>query len=157
MDGKPLYEYAREGKSLPRPIEPRECQIHHLAVVDWQDAGEHKWTFPEEAMEPELVQKMESLVDAAKPDSEAQAEADQEGPGPAFTIEMTVSSGTYVRCVLFLCFLVYVPLFGFPSSEHENAGPLCMTLVLHSTLPHMWSFWSERDKEPMLWTHLRLF
>lgn len=91
MDGKPLYEYAREGKPLPRPIDSRECTVSHLSLVDWQE--EHKWKYPEEAMEPEMVQKMESLVDAATPDPQTQEEADLEGPGPAFTIEMTVSSG----------------------------------------------------------------
>lgn len=95
MEGKPLYEYAREGKPLPRPIEPRSCTVSHLALVDWKDSAAHQWEFPTEEMEVEMVEKMESLVDAPKPDASATETKADEGPGPAFTIEMTVSSGMY--------------------------------------------------------------
>ena len=33
MDGKPLYEYAREGKPLPRSIEPRQVNIYELDIL----------------------------------------------------------------------------------------------------------------------------
>lgn len=94
MDGKPLYEYARAGEPLPRPVDPRSCTVHSLTLVDWQDT--HNWNVPKEAMEPEMVSKLESLVDAPRPDAAATEMAEEEGPGPAFTVEMTVSSGVCV-------------------------------------------------------------
>ncbi|KAG9045141.1 hypothetical protein FS837_006975 [Tulasnella sp. UAMH 9824] len=39
MDGKPLYEYAREGKPLPRPIEARDANVLELELINWQEAG----------------------------------------------------------------------------------------------------------------------
>ncbi|KIO26265.1 hypothetical protein M407DRAFT_24482 [Tulasnella calospora MUT 4182] len=38
MDGKPLYEYAREGKPLPRPIEARDANVLELELINWQEA-----------------------------------------------------------------------------------------------------------------------
>lgn len=37
MDGKPLYEYAREGKPLPRPIEARDANVIELELINWQE------------------------------------------------------------------------------------------------------------------------
>lgn len=34
MNGKPLHEYAREGKPLPRKIEPREVTIYDLKIYE---------------------------------------------------------------------------------------------------------------------------
>ncbi|CCK72595.1 pseudouridine synthase PUS4 KNAG_0K02320 [Huiozyma naganishii CBS 8797] len=34
MNGKPLHEYAREGKPLPRAIEPREVTIYDLTIFE---------------------------------------------------------------------------------------------------------------------------
>ena len=41
MDGKPLYEYAREGKALPKPIESRPVTISHLALADFRASAQH--------------------------------------------------------------------------------------------------------------------
>jgi tRNA pseudouridine55 synthase len=41
MDGKPLYEYAREGKEIPRKIERREVEVLNLELVEWMDGGTH--------------------------------------------------------------------------------------------------------------------
>ncbi|KAI8059878.1 pseudouridine synthase [Gongronella butleri] len=37
MQGKRLYEYAREGKALPKPIEARSVTIHRLELLDFND------------------------------------------------------------------------------------------------------------------------
>jgi len=41
MDGKPLYEYAREGKEIPREIERREVEVLELELVEWMEGGTH--------------------------------------------------------------------------------------------------------------------
>lgn len=46
MDGKPLYEYARSGLPLPRPIEPRKCTIELLELIDWQEAAPASTSLP---------------------------------------------------------------------------------------------------------------
>ncbi|KAF9520616.1 hypothetical protein BS47DRAFT_1370413 [Hydnum rufescens UP504] len=96
MDGKPLYEYARNGLALPRPIEPRKVTIHSLELVDWKEgrgpgiAG-HNFKWPEKTLNAEdiaAIDRIRMLV----------AEA-ASGP-PAFTLKMVVSSGTYVRSIV---------------------------------------------------------
>ncbi|GAB7357833.1 hypothetical protein MBLNU230_g0005t1 [Neophaeotheca triangularis] len=54
MDGKRLYEYAREGKELPKEIEKREVEVKKLELVEWMDGGSHDFRWPEtEALKEE--------------------------------------------------------------------------------------------------------
>ena len=46
MDGKPLYEYAREGKEIPRKIERREVEVLDLELVEWMEGGTHPYKAP---------------------------------------------------------------------------------------------------------------
>lgn len=48
MDGKPLYEYAREGKELPRKIERRDVEVLELELVEWMESGTHSHETPSE-------------------------------------------------------------------------------------------------------------
>ncbi|UZJ55475.1 hypothetical protein CBS101457_004795 [Exobasidium rhododendri] len=155
IEGKRLFDYAREGKDLPRPIEGRDVEITHLELVDWKEAGQHDFTEPtKECDEAELKIAMRArrlaglepaeegqvavdgegeqptrkggdeiattqdngsgsdsvstIDEAAKKDG---LDADEESGGnkstttpkagpPTFTLQMTVSSGTYVRSVV---------------------------------------------------------
>ncbi|ODV96255.1 hypothetical protein PACTADRAFT_49636 [Pachysolen tannophilus NRRL Y-2460] len=45
MNGKPLYEYAREGLPLPAKIKPREVQVYELTVCDDNLTKDHDWKF----------------------------------------------------------------------------------------------------------------
>ena len=47
MNGKPLYEYAREGKEIPREIERREVEVLNLELVEWMEGGTHPHKAPE--------------------------------------------------------------------------------------------------------------
>ncbi|KAL1881149.1 hypothetical protein VTK73DRAFT_4596 [Phialemonium thermophilum] len=54
MEGKPLYEYAREGKPIPREIATREVEVTELELVEWYEPGTHNHRWPmEEAQETE--------------------------------------------------------------------------------------------------------
>lgn len=46
MDGKPLYEYAREGKEIPRQIERRPVEVLKLELIEWMEGGTHSHVAP---------------------------------------------------------------------------------------------------------------
>ncbi|KAF6817285.1 TruB family pseudouridylate synthase containing protein [Colletotrichum sojae] len=51
MEGKPLYEYAREGKAIPREIAGREVEVTELELVEWYEPGTHNHRWPTEEAE----------------------------------------------------------------------------------------------------------
>lgn len=76
MDGKPLYEYARNGLPLPRPIEPRKVNVFSLELVDWQEAAPramqpgsegafdvlgHRYSWPERRLDAEQIAAMDGV------------------------------------------------------------------------------------------------
>lgn len=125
MDGKPLYEYARESIPLPRPIPTRTCQVS-VQLVDFTPAtvtpgdGGHEYRWPKEHLSAEekgifdrlteMVHKAqqsagdsEAVADPPQPDLKAEEvpETSPSGIRPAtFKLRMTVSSGTYVRSIV---------------------------------------------------------
>jgi tRNA pseudouridine55 synthase len=126
MDGKPLYEYARESKPLPRAIPTRTCQVA-VELVDFTPAsktpgdGGHEYRWPKEHLSAEekgvfdrltemvnKAQQSSGEADAteaipAQPDLKAEevSETSPSGIRPAcFKLKMTVSSGTYVRSIV---------------------------------------------------------
>ena len=72
VQGKRLYEYAREGKEVPREIEKRPVEVKELEIVEWMDGGSHPYKWPEEDAEEEakdLAEKvlhLDEVVDPAK-------------------------------------------------------------------------------------------
>lgn len=48
MNGKPLYEYAREGKPIPREIEGRQVEVLDIELVEFYKPGEHNHRWPTE-------------------------------------------------------------------------------------------------------------
>ncbi|KUJ09995.1 pseudouridine synthase [Mollisia scopiformis] len=46
MNGKPLYEYAREGKEIPREIERRPVDVLELELIEWMEGGTHEHEAP---------------------------------------------------------------------------------------------------------------
>ncbi|KAK7456185.1 TruB family pseudouridylate synthase [Colletotrichum acutatum] len=51
MEGKPLYEYAREGKAIPREIVGRDVEVSELEMVEWYEPGTHNYRWPTEEAE----------------------------------------------------------------------------------------------------------
>lgn len=76
MDGKALYEYARNGEELPRPIQPRKVTVHELVLESWQEGKKtggasqekgggsegHNFKWPEK----EMSEEEKALADTAK-------------------------------------------------------------------------------------------
>ncbi|KAK3944172.1 pseudouridine synthase [Diplogelasinospora grovesii] len=74
MEGKPLYEYAREGKPIPREIPTREVDVTELELVEWYEPGthEHRWS----AEEADQTEK--NLVDSVWRVAKKQASSEEE-------------------------------------------------------------------------------
>lgn len=65
MDGKPLYEYARQNKPLPKPIEARNVTIYNLELTGFKTGNEHSWAGAKEELsqeEKDMMGKLETLV-----------------------------------------------------------------------------------------------
>ncbi|KAI3620048.1 hypothetical protein CBS9595_002015 [Malassezia furfur] len=137
MDGKRLFEYAREGIPLPRPIEARDVTVHELRLVEWLPEDKHTYRVPDmevseedkqvfermrkiagrdhafDTMKPAVSDAVEANSTVNQPGAEnaepepkepasedASADATASEHPAAFTLEMTVSSGTYVRSII---------------------------------------------------------
>ncbi|KAG6816450.1 hypothetical protein H0H87_006005 [Tephrocybe sp. NHM501043] len=102
MDGMPLYEYARKGIPLPRPIEPRKVTVHSLELVDWKGA-DHAYRWPEKAFSEEEKKAMEIALKGAEGDVSVTDDLDPAAVADvptAFVLKMKVSGGTYVRSIV---------------------------------------------------------
>jgi len=74
MNGKPLYEYAREGKPIPREIETRDVEVSELDIVEWYEPGTHNHRWPTE----EAEQAEKNLVDSVWRVAKHKASSDTE-------------------------------------------------------------------------------
>ncbi|KAI0374878.1 pseudouridylate synthase 4 [Pilatotrama ljubarskyi] len=103
MDGMPLYDYARQGIPLPRPIERRKVTVHELELVEWL-GSDHSFRPPEKKFSKEEQEAMEKALKSVDESVSIKDEPDQEVPSEkaptAFVLRMKVSGGTYVRCIV---------------------------------------------------------
>ncbi|KAL6300135.1 pseudouridine synthase [Sparassis latifolia] len=101
MDGKPLYEYARKGIPLPRPIEQRKVTVHSLELVDWK-GSKHDFRWPEKKFSEEEKKAMEKALQGVETNATFEDEPEENGTEAptAFVLRMRVSGGTYVRSIV---------------------------------------------------------
>ena len=130
MDGKPLHEYAREGKPLPRAIEPRQVTIYDLKVYPDSLKRDHDYPFlkpkTEEAVETVknlnanmlndvlyfskeytekhgLQSEVAEVEEAFPLSQQEEQEIQKEGESyraPKLHFKANVSSGTYIRSLV---------------------------------------------------------
>ena len=62
MEGKRLYEYAREGKEVPREIQERPVKVEELEIIEWLDGGTHALRWPKEEAEVEAKELAEKVL-----------------------------------------------------------------------------------------------
>lgn len=103
MDGRPLYEYARKGIPLPRPIEARKVTVHSLELVEWQGSN-HQYRWPKKSFSEEEKKAMEVALKSTEENVSLKSDgldtnASDEVP-TAFVLKMKVSGGTYVRSIV---------------------------------------------------------
>ncbi|KAK4975600.1 pseudouridine synthase pus4 [Elasticomyces elasticus] len=73
VQGKKLYEYAREGKEVPVEIKERPVEVKALELTEWMEGGTHEWDWPDqvaEQKEKELVGELLHLGDNAERNSD---------------------------------------------------------------------------------------
>lgn len=102
MDGMPLYEYARRGIPLPRPIESRKVTVHSLELVEWK-SSDHPYRWPEKSFSEEEKKAMETALKGAEADIMVKDDLDPTATDfvpTAFVLKMKVSGGTYVRSIV---------------------------------------------------------
>ncbi|EAU37007.1 conserved hypothetical protein [Aspergillus terreus NIH2624] len=83
VNGKKLYEYAREGKLPPVEIQERPVEVSDLRIVEWYEPGSHDYRWPEEeapaeekAVAEKLLEKDDALpVAASAPEEGVTADA----------------------------------------------------------------------------------
>ena len=68
MEGKRLYEYAREGKEPPAEIQQRPVSVKELFVREWLPAGSHRFELNPSAAETEVVKRAQGALDLPKLD-----------------------------------------------------------------------------------------
>ncbi|CAL3969310.1 unnamed protein product [Diplocarpon coronariae] len=97
MNGKPLYEYAREGKEIPRQIERRPVEVLDLELVEWMEGGTHEHVAPtDEAGHAEInvANRLWDLGNAVPGASKRAGERAESGPAsPRSQAENIESAG----------------------------------------------------------------
>lgn len=63
VEGKKLYEYAREGKVPPIEIKPRPVEVLNMDIVEWYEPGTHEHKWPEEEMSGDAKVVAEKLLE----------------------------------------------------------------------------------------------
>lgn len=62
VQGKRLYEYAREGKEVPVEIQERPVEVVSLELTEWLEGGAHQFHWPEEEAPTEEKAVAEKLL-----------------------------------------------------------------------------------------------
>lgn len=95
VNGKKLYEYAREGKVPPVEIKHRPVEVLDMEIMEWYEPGTHSFQLPKEEMTGDEKVAAEKLLDqgaatsaelegeAAKEDPEAASSTKRKSPPPA--------------------------------------------------------------------------
>lgn len=63
VQGKKLYEFAREGKEVPVEIKERPVEVVELEMVEWMEGGTHTFSWPEEEAAKEEKVVAEKVLD----------------------------------------------------------------------------------------------
>jgi tRNA pseudouridine55 synthase len=103
IDGKRAFDYARQGKELPKELEPRSVNVTELELVEWYD--QHSFRVPEQDAPEKEKEDAAAAISAVEhievPSKNLEEPKNEESKsamiGPACVLKMTVSSGFYVR------------------------------------------------------------
>ncbi|KAF1989854.1 pseudouridine synthase [Aulographum hederae CBS 113979] len=77
VQGKKLYEYAREGKEVPVAIEKRPANVLELEMLEYWDGGDHPHQWPKEEVEGEdkaVAERIMKMADAETENTSAAAD-----------------------------------------------------------------------------------
>lgn len=88
VQGKRLYEYAREGKAVPKEIEQRPVEVKEIELVEWREGGNHRYNFPKEEAGDEAKDLAEEVLHLGE------AVATPENASEGQSMNGTTSTGT---------------------------------------------------------------
>lgn len=92
VQGKKLYEYAREGKEPPIEIQSRPVEVSDLRILEWYEPGTHEYEWPREEAageEKEVAERLLAKDDTLPVAPAAETEVPAEDSG-----EQETSTGT---------------------------------------------------------------
>ncbi|KAH4347689.1 hypothetical protein HBH98_084110 [Parastagonospora nodorum] len=72
VDGKKMYEYAREGKDIPE-VPARPVEVKDMELVEWLEPGTHEYTWPKEEADDDAKEGAEKLLGIRKQDASTYA------------------------------------------------------------------------------------
>lgn len=72
VDGKKMYEYAREGKDIPE-VAARPVEVEQLELVEWLEPGSHGFAWPKEEVDGEEKDGAERLLGIRQKDADVAA------------------------------------------------------------------------------------
>lgn len=102
MDGMPLYDYARKGIPLPRPIEARPVTISNLEITEWL-GNDHSFSYPSKEISEDEKKALAKAIHSVDKDVPLESNPETDSPEDrptAFVLTMKVSGGTYVRSIV---------------------------------------------------------
>ena len=85
VNGKRLYEYAREGREIPKEIQERPMEVKELEIVEWLEASDHDYKWPSDEAghdEKMLAQEILHVKEASTNTSTAQNSQNEGGGTP---------------------------------------------------------------------------
>lgn len=125
MNGKPLYEYAREGLPLPKAIEPRSVEVYELEVFEDTLSTDHAYEMIKSAevdgdkLEDKLAKNptlndsklyisqeyskkngISDEIEHLQPQPVSEEEKADDFKAPLLHFRAKVSSGTYIRSLI---------------------------------------------------------
>lgn len=68
VDGKKMYEYAREGKDIPE-VAARPVEVEELELVEWLEPGSHDFAWPNEEVDGAEMEGAKKLMGIRKEDA----------------------------------------------------------------------------------------
>ncbi|CAK4034327.1 tRNA pseudouridine synthase 4 [Lecanosticta acicola] len=83
VQGKRLYEYAREGKEVPVEIEQRPVEVSELEMTEWYEGGTHKWHWPKEEADTAQKTVAQKVLHIGGDDEDPIEAGDAEAPAAA--------------------------------------------------------------------------
>lgn len=170
MNGKPLYEYAREGVPLPKHIEARKVNVDFFEIVDetldWD--GTNQILLEEaDAEEKEFILKQGqellnqvNTTDLPKlttklPEYTSTPNQDETKKYPTLTLRFSVSSGTYIRSLIHDLAKAVGSTAHMTKLERIQQGPFCLDTNVFNLEDLVSRDLSDTDWVPLLETVIK--
>lgn len=127
MDGKPLYEYARSGTPLPRPIPTRKVTVHSLELLRFELGDQHTYELPKDELEEDKrreLERLEKMVKEGGTTVPTEEDVAAEPAAPESSTTASVDSGVSFKVPLSRRFECLVRRLGNPDALPRSSRTL---------------------------------